>query len=129
MRRKRTKVRNTLLHPMFRWIQDPEIRQYDVQLAKQRKRNTDRPLDVAVSDYLHGPDLLWKKLYGDRETPANWSWKEARPPRSQIHDGELPKWDVMTPLDICHICAWQFHASATTRALSAKTTSSSWSSQ
>ena len=74
MRRKRTKVRNTLLHPMFRWIQDPEIRQYDVQLAKQRKRNTDRPLDVAVSDYLHGPDLLWKKLYGDQEKPADWSW-------------------------------------------------------
>ena len=59
--------------------------------TKVQKRNTDRPLDMAVSDYLYGSDLLWKKLYSDREKSANWSWKEARPPRSQVQDGELPK--------------------------------------
>jgi hypothetical protein len=29
---------------------------------------------MAVSDYCQGNELLWQKLYGDREKPANWSW-------------------------------------------------------
>ena len=58
-------------------IRDPEIRQYYVQLAKQRKMNERRPFDMAVSDYHDGNDLLWQKLYGDREKPADWSWKDA----------------------------------------------------
>lgn len=61
-------------------IRDPKIRQYYVQMAKQRKRNTDRPGDMAVSDYSQGNDLLWKKVYGDREKPADWSRKQAQPP-------------------------------------------------
>lgn len=55
-------------------IQYPEIRQFYVEMAKQRKRNQRRPFDMAVSDYCQGNDLLWKKLYGDREKPADWSW-------------------------------------------------------
>jgi hypothetical protein len=58
-------------------IRDPEIRQYYVQMAKQRKKNQRRPFDMAVSDYHDGNDLLWKKLYGDREKPADWSWDSA----------------------------------------------------
>ena len=61
-------------------IRDPEIRQYYVQLAKQRKMNERRPFDMAVSDYHDGNDLLWKKLYGDREKPADWSWKNTQLP-------------------------------------------------
>jgi hypothetical protein len=59
-------------------IKDPEIRQYYVELAKQRKMDERRPFDVAVSDYYQGNDLLWKKLYGDREKPADWDWKDAQ---------------------------------------------------
>ena len=55
-------------------IQDPEIRQFYVEMAKQRKRNKERPFDMAVSDYFQGNDLLWQKFYGDQEKPANWSW-------------------------------------------------------
>ena len=61
-------------------IQDPEIRQYYVQMAKQRKRNKRRPGDMAVSDYFQGNDLLWQKFYGDQEKPADWSWKDAQLP-------------------------------------------------
>jgi hypothetical protein len=56
-------------------IQDPAIRQYYVEMAKQRKKNPRRPFDMAVSDYHDGNDLLWQKLYGDREKPADWNWK------------------------------------------------------
>ncbi len=55
-------------------IRDPEIRQFYVEMAKKRKKNERRPFDMAVSDYHDGNDLLWKKLYGDREKPADWSW-------------------------------------------------------
>ena len=66
-------------------IRDPELRQYYVQLAKQRKMNPRRPFDVAVSDYHDGNDLLWKKLYGDREKPADWSWDSSpQPPPEPI---------------------------------------------
>ena len=64
-------------------IRDPEIRQYYVEMAKQRKKNQRRPFDMAVSDYHDGNDLLWKKLYGDQEKPADWSWKDAE-------GGQLP---------------------------------------
>jgi hypothetical protein len=55
-------------------IQYPEIRQYYVQMAKQRKRNQRRPGDMAMSDYFQGNDLLWQTFYGDREKPADWNW-------------------------------------------------------
>ena len=55
-------------------IQYPDIRQHYVEMAKQRKRNERRPFDMAVSDYCQGNDLLWKKLYGDREKPTDWRW-------------------------------------------------------
>jgi len=55
-------------------IQDPEIRQYYVELAKQRKMDLGRPYDVAVSDYFAGNDLLWKKLHGDQQKPEDWCW-------------------------------------------------------
>ena len=55
-------------------IQDPDIRQYYVEMAKQRKMNPRRPYDVAVSDYFAGNDLLWKKLHGDQEKPEDWCW-------------------------------------------------------
>ena len=55
-------------------IRDPEIRQFYVELAKQRKRNKRRPFDMAVSDYFQGNDLLWQKYYGDREKPEDWRW-------------------------------------------------------
>lgn len=35
---------------------------------------------MAVSDYFQGNDLLWKKLYGDQEKPADWSWKDVQLP-------------------------------------------------
>ena len=59
---------------------DPEIRQYYVELAKQQRRNPRRPGDVAFSDYSQGNDLLWQKYYGDREKPADWSWKDVELP-------------------------------------------------
>jgi hypothetical protein len=55
-------------------IQYPEIRQFYVEMAKQRKKNQRRPFDMAVSDYCQGNDLLWKKLYGAQDKPADWSW-------------------------------------------------------
>jgi hypothetical protein len=61
-------------------IRDPEIRQYYVELAKKRRKNKRRPGDVAFTDYCQGNDLLWKKLYGDQEKPADWSWKDAQLP-------------------------------------------------
>jgi hypothetical protein len=61
-------------------IRHPEIRQTYVEMAKQRKMNKGRPFDMAVSDYCQGNDLLWKKLYGDREKPADWSWKDVQLP-------------------------------------------------
>jgi hypothetical protein len=61
-------------------IQYPDIRQFYVEMAKKRKKNKGRPFDMAVSDYCQGNDLLWKKLYGDQEKPADWSWKDAQLP-------------------------------------------------
>ena len=61
-------------------IRDPEIRQFYVEMAKQRKKNKRRPFDMAVSDYCQGNDLLWQKFYGDQEKPADWSWKDAQLP-------------------------------------------------
>jgi hypothetical protein len=61
-------------------IQYPDIRQFYVEMAKKRKKNKGRPFDMAVSDYYQGNDLLWKKLYGDQEKPADWSWKDAQLP-------------------------------------------------
>jgi hypothetical protein len=55
-------------------IQYPEIRQFYVEMAKQRKKNKRRPFDMAVSDYCQGNDLLWTKFMGDQEKPADWSW-------------------------------------------------------
>jgi hypothetical protein len=50
-------------------IRDPEIRQYYVEMSKQRNKR--RPGDMAFSDYCQGNDLLWKKFYGDQEKPAD----------------------------------------------------------
>ena len=55
-------------------IKNPDIRQFYVEMAKQRKRNQRRPFDMAVSDYCQGNNLLWKKLRGDREKPEDWIW-------------------------------------------------------
>jgi hypothetical protein len=55
-------------------IQYPEIRQFYVEMAKQRKKNKRRPFDMAVSDYCQGNDLLWTKFMGDQEKPADWCW-------------------------------------------------------
>jgi hypothetical protein len=65
-------------------IQDPEIRQYYVEMAKQRKRNQRRPGDMAVSDYFQGNDLLWQKLYGDQEKPVDWSWEDVQLPPAPV---------------------------------------------
>jgi hypothetical protein len=65
-------------------IQDPEIRQVYVEMAKQRKRNKRRPGDMAVSDYFQGNDLLWKKHMGDQEKPADWSWEDAQLPSAPV---------------------------------------------
>lgn len=65
-------------------IRDPEIRQVYVEMAKQRKRNKGRPGDMAHSDYCQGNDLLWQKLYGDREKPADWSWEDAQLPPAPV---------------------------------------------
>ncbi len=61
-------------------IQYPDLRQSYVQMAKQMGKNPRRPFDMAVSDYCQGNDLLWQKLYGDREKPADWSWKDVELP-------------------------------------------------
>jgi hypothetical protein len=55
-------------------IRYPEIRQFYVEMAKQRKKNQRRPFDMAVSDYCQGNDLLWNKLYSGQEKPLDWSW-------------------------------------------------------
>ena len=65
-------------------IREPEIRQYYVEMAKQRKKNQRRPGDMAVSDYCQGNDLLWQKFYGDREKPAGWNWADAQVPPAPI---------------------------------------------
>jgi hypothetical protein len=65
-------------------IRDPEIRQLYVEMAKQRKKNERRPFDMAVSDYHDGNDLLWKKLYGDQEKPADWSWDDVQLPTALV---------------------------------------------
>jgi hypothetical protein len=46
-------------------IKHPDIRQFYVEMAKQRRKNKRRPGDMAVSDYFQGNDLLWQKFYGD----------------------------------------------------------------
>jgi hypothetical protein len=61
-------------------IQYPDVRQYYVQMAKKRKKNQRRPFDMAVSDYCQGNDLLWKKLFGGQEKPADWNWEDVQPP-------------------------------------------------
>jgi hypothetical protein len=55
-------------------VRDPEIRPIYVEIAARSKRCKGRPFDMAVSDYHNGNDLLWQKLYGDREKPADWRW-------------------------------------------------------
>ena len=55
-------------------VRYPEIRQFYVDMAKQRKKNQRRPFDMAVSDYHDGNDLLWQKFYGDQEKPEDWCW-------------------------------------------------------
>ena len=69
-------------------VQDPEIRQFYVEMAKKRKRNKRRPFDMAVSDYHEGNDLLWKKFMGDQEKPEDWCWDPAR----------LPPTDTVPPI-------------------------------
>ena len=61
-------------------IQDPDIRQFYVEMAKQRKKNKRRPGDMAVSDYFQGNDLLWQKYYGDQEKPEDWCWDPTQLP-------------------------------------------------
>jgi hypothetical protein len=113
MGRKRRKAPKILLHPMFRWIRgkmgkivyrlshNGEVSAYPApdmshvvrsparearrqKMAKQRKMYERRPFDVAVSDYHDGNDLLWQKFYGDREKPADWSWKDAQLPKAPV---------------------------------------------
>ena len=61
-------------------IQYPDLRQFYVEMAKQRKKNEGRPFDMAVSDYCQGNDLLWHKLFGSQEKPADWNWDDAQLP-------------------------------------------------
>ena len=61
-------------------VRDPELRQFYMDMAKKSKRSKGRPFDMAVSDYHKGNDMLWIKLYGDREKPADWSWRSAPTP-------------------------------------------------
>ena len=61
-------------------IQDPELRQFYVEMAKKRKKNQRRPFDMALSDYHDGNDLLWKKFMGDQEKPEDWCWDPTRLP-------------------------------------------------
>ena len=61
-------------------ITDPEIRQVYVEMAEHRKMNPRRPFDMAVSDYCQGNDLLWTKLMGDQEKPADWIWDPGQLP-------------------------------------------------
>ncbi len=52
-------------------MKDPEIRPVYERMAAEKKNNK-RPFDMAVSDYFAGNDLVWKKLYGDRQKPEGW---------------------------------------------------------
>jgi hypothetical protein len=61
-------------------IKYPDLRQFYVEMAKQRKKNQRRPFDMAVLDYCQGNDLLWNKLYGAEEKPADWSWEDSQLP-------------------------------------------------
>ena len=70
-------------------IQYPDVRQLYVEMAKQRKKNQRRPFDMAVSDYCEDNDLLWKKLYGDQERPADWIW--------DAKGGQLPSAPIADP--------------------------------
>lgn len=63
-----------------RAIKYPDLRQFYVKMAKQRKKNERRPFDMAVFDYCQGNDLLWQKLYGSQEKPADWSWEDIQLP-------------------------------------------------
>ena len=54
-------------------MQHPELRVHYEQIAK-RTRSHSSPRQLAVTDYLRGNDLLWQKLHGDQEKPADWSW-------------------------------------------------------
>jgi hypothetical protein len=67
-------------------IRYPDLRQFYVEMAKQRKNNPRRPFDMAVSDHCQGNDLLWQRLYGDREKPADWIWDAdgAQPPPAPL---------------------------------------------
>jgi hypothetical protein len=58
-------------------MQHPELRLYYEQMAKAMKSHSS-PRQLAVTDYLRDNDLLWQKLYGDREKPADWNWKDAQ---------------------------------------------------
>jgi hypothetical protein len=58
-------------------------------MAKQRKKNQRRPFDMAVSDYCQGNDLLWQKLYGEQEKPADWNW--------DAESAQLPSAPVANP--------------------------------
>ena len=67
-----------------RAIRDRGIRQFYVEMAKQRKMNPRRPFDVAVSDYHDGNDLLWQKYMGDQVKPADWNWDNAQLPPAPV---------------------------------------------
>jgi hypothetical protein len=58
----------------------PDLRQFYVEMAVQLKRNKRRPFDMAVKDYCQGNDLLWTKIYGGQEKPADWSWEDVQLP-------------------------------------------------
>jgi len=45
-------------------IQDPEIKKFYVQMALEKKKNENRPYDMAVSDYYHNRNnLLGARFY------------------------------------------------------------------
>jgi hypothetical protein len=56
---------------------EPELRAHYVQVSMQRKGN-ERPYDMAVSDYLHGINLLGGRFHWDRD----W-WEAARQSRKK----------------------------------------------
>lgn len=60
-----------------RAIQHPDLREFYVEMAKERKKNQRRPFDMAVQDYCQGNDMLWQKCYPDQEKPSDWSWEDA----------------------------------------------------
>jgi hypothetical protein len=65
-----------------RAVRDPELRQFYLEMAKKSKRSRGRPYDMALSDFHHGNDMLWIKLYGDREKPQDWSWESVPIPET-----------------------------------------------